>query len=450
MLLGAGFLALALVPAFPQHSVLEDDPRPREPKHKFQVFSRAEWEKSSFARPEDLKWFRDARFGLFITWGPASLTGGEISFTRQTHKAPDRRSGPMPDEEYDRLYQRFSPDQYDAAAWVKMAQAAGMKYIVFIAKHHDGFCMWDSRFTEYKVTNSPIRRDLLKELADACHKAGMPLGIYYSQRDWYHPDYFTANHARYIQFMHDQVRELLTNYGKVSILWFDAAWWGGMFKAEYWDSEKMYRIARQLQPHIIINNRSSIPGDFDTPEGYVGAFQSHRPWETCMPIAGQWSWKPDARVLSLQESLRLLVGTATGDGNLLLDLGPRADGTFETAQKERIVEMGAWLKKYGRSIYKTRGGPFYPGAWGGSTHRGKVVYVHILEPGGKLELPPLNRKIVSSRLLTGGTATVTQTETATLISIPPQHIDPIDTILELTLDKAVDDMVQGQEHGPVK
>lgn len=439
---GLAAAALTIPSLLAQTSVMEGDQRRLEPPHRFQVFSKDEWRRSSFAKPGDLTWFRQARFGLFIHWGPVSLTGKSLGWGRHTHKSPDGGEGPIPDEEYDNLYKRFDPVKFDAVRWVQMAREAGMKYIVFVAKHHDGFCMWDSRYTGYKITNSPIKRDLLRELADACHKAGMPLGIYYSQRDWYHPDYFTPNHARYIRYMHDQVRELLTNYGKISILWFDAAWWGGMFKAEYWDSEQMYRMARALQPGILINNRSSIPGDFDTPEQHIGTFQNNRPWESCVTIGTQWSWKPNDRVKSWAQCWRLLTGCATGDGNLLLNLGPRADGTFEPEQEQRILQMGARLQKVGFTIYGTRGGPFCPGEWGGTTYRGKSVYVHLARGSGKWKLPPLRQRIVASKCLTGCSVQVTQSKDSTDIVIPPATQDEVSTIIELTLDAPVTGMAE--------
>jgi len=385
------------------------------------------------ADEQDIQAWRQMKFGLFIHWGPVSLKGTEIGWSRggERRGRNDKSTGSIPVEVYDNLYKQFNPVKFDAEQWVQMAKDAGMKYLVFTSKHHDGFSMFDSRLTDYKITNSPFKRDVVRELADACHKGGLKLGYYYSPVDWYHPDYRTENHSRYIEFMHGQLREICSNYGKVDIIWFDGL--GGT--AKDWDSESLFKMIRQLQPHVIINNRAGLPADHDTPEQRIGKFQNDRPWETCMTICRQWAWKPNDQMKSLKQCIDTLVRVAGGDGNLLFNVGPMPDGRIEPRQVERLREMGDWLDKYGKSIYATRGGPFKPGPWGASTYKGSTIYVHVLNrPGEKLSLPPIPKKIIASSILTGGTATVKQTEESIEIFVPEAYRQELDTIVKLELE----------------
>ena len=387
------------------------------------------------ASPQDLRWWREARFGLFVHWGPVSLKGTEIGWSRGGERRGTGGRGPIPVEEYDNLYKRFNPTKFDAKEWVAIIKAAGMKYLVFTTKHHDSFSMFDSKLTDYKITNSPFKRDIAAELARACHEGGIRLGFYYSPRDWYHPDYGTARHARYVEFFHGQLRELCTNYGKVDILWFDGLGW----EAANWDLQNLFKTIRRLQPHVLINNRGGLTGDFDTPEMRIGKFQTDRPWETCMTItATQWAWKPGDLMRSLKQCLDILVRCVGGDGNLLLNVGPMPTGEIEPRQVARLKEIGDWLRKYGESIYGTRGGPFRPGAWGASTYRGNTIYLHILQWAGEsVTLPAIEKKIVSASVMTGGKADVKQTAKAIEISVAPADRKELDTIVVLTLDGPV-------------
>ena len=383
------------------------------------------------AKPEDMQWWREARFGLFVHWGPVSLKGTEIGWSRGGERRGRQGRGSIPAEVYDNLYKQFNPVKFDAKEWIALAKAAGMRYLVFTTKHHDGFSMFDSKLTDYTIAHSPFKRDVVAELAEACHEAGLRLGFYYSPPDWHHPDYRTERHARYVAFLHGQFRELCTRYGKVDIIWFDGL--GG--KATDWDSDKLFAMIRTLQPHAIINNRAGLRGDFDTPEQRVGRIQTDRAWESCITICRQWAWKPNDRMKPLEQCIDTLVRCAGGDGNLLFNVGPMPTGEIEPRQVARLKEMGAWLSKYGESIYATRGGPFRPAAWGAATCKGNTVYVHILAwKGDTLALPPLPKKIVASSVLTGGTADVKQTEEAVEISVPKAHRQAIDTIVALQLD----------------
>jgi alpha-L-fucosidase len=390
---------------------------------------------SSFLKADEqiIQQWREMKFGLFIHWGPVSLKGTEIGWSRggQRRGRNDKSTGSIPVEVYDNLYKRFNPVKFDADEWIQTAKDAGMKYLVFTSKHHDGFSMFDSKHTEYKITNSPFKRDVVKELADACHRAGIKLGYYYSPPDWHHPDYRTENHDRYIRFLHGQLREICSKYGKIDIIWFDGL--GG--KAKDWDSENLFRMIRSLQPDVIINNRAGLPADHDTPEQRIGKFQNDRPWETCMTICRQWAWKPNDKMKSLKQCIDTLVRVVGGDGNLLFNVGPMPDGRIEPRQVERLKEMGAWLKKYGKSIYGTRGGPFKPGDWGASTYKGNTIYLHVLNwPDDTLKLPPIPKKIIADSVLTGGKAKLKQSSKAVEISLPESYQRELDTIIILQLD----------------
>ena len=387
-----------------------------------------------------MTWWREARFGLFIHWGPVSLKGTEIGWSRGGERRGTGGTGDIPLEVYDNLYREFNPVEFDAREWVQIALNAGMTYLVFTSKHHDGFCMFDSALTEYKITNSPFQRDVVRELADACHEAGLKVGWYYSPPDWHHPDYRTANHARYIEYLHGQLRELCTNYGKIDILWFDGL--GGT--AEDWDAEKLVTMIRELQPGIVINDRAGLPEDHATPEQRVGAFNRNRRWETCMTICNQWAWKPDDTMKTLDKCIDVLVRTAGGDGNLLFNVGPMPDGRIEPRQVDRLAEMGAWLGQFGETIYGTRGGPYMPSAWGASTCKNSRVYLHVLDwnqvKDGRIELPPLPRAIIRHELLTGGAVKLENTPEALILHFDASaRVEP-DTILALEVEGNAEDI----------
>ena len=457
---GLVFTALlaASTSALAQWSVLDSDPRPRDPAHFYHAFSTEQWNRYERAPEESVRAFRDVRYGLFIHFGLSSFGPGELSWSRATHVFPDGGSGTIPDEKYNGFAKEFRLERFDADEWVGMAIRAGMKYIVVVAKHHDGFHMWDTAHSDFKITNSPFGRDYLKELARASRKAGLLFGVYYSQRDWYHPDYEPVDkaiaeplaqppfwrlrpgaswragsrHANYVRYMHDTVRELATGYGKIDMFWWDALWYGGTYRADMWGSELIEREVRRLQPGILINNRAGLPGDFDTPEQRLGMFQDHRPWESCVSLGPLWAWSP-GNVKSKAEIIRLLVGTAVGDGNLLLSTGARPDGSFDPEQVRRLLEVGDWLREYGHTIYGTRGGPWKPDDWGGTTRRGDTSYIHVTSwPDGDLVLPVDGRGVPRARLLTGnGEVSVTLGEEELRIAVRVPDRDPIDTIIEL-------------------
>ncbi len=391
-----------------------------------------------------LRWWQEARFGLFIHWGPVSLKGTEIGWSRGGGRPARRGEGPkpietmipegaVPAEVYDSLYKEFNPVRFDADEWVRIAKSAGMKYLVFTTKHHDGFANFDSKLTDYKITSpaSPFGRDIVAELAAACHKAGLGLGFYYSQPDWHHPDYHTENHGDYIAYLHGQVRELCTNYGKVDIMWFDGLGAG----PGDWDTEELLKMVRDLQPGIIINNRAGLRADFDTPEQRVGAFQPDRPWETCMTIGTQCAWKPDDQNKSLERCIGTLLRVVGGDGNFLFNVGPMPDGRIEPGQAETLAEMGQWLSDNGEAVYGTRGGPFKPGTWGASTHKDNRIFVHVFEWEGKtFELPPIGKDIVRAEILGGGKVKVKQSAEGITLRAAQKGRQDFDTVVVLYLD----------------
>lgn len=360
---------------------------------------------------DELQWFRDAKFGMFIHWGPVSLTGAELSWSRGAKRPFDVAGGGSPSEtgwtrllvpgdEYDNLYKRFNPVKFDADQWAQIAKDAGMKYIVFTAKHHDGFSNFHTEYSDYNIKNTPFKRDIVKELANACHCHGLKFGIYYSQRDWYHHAYLKGDNREYQEFMFGQIRELLTNYGKIDIMWFDS--FGESDLEKDWDIDGLLKMIRQLQPGIIVNNRLAALadynkgpekywGDFDTPEQRIGKYQTHRPWESCITLVGhQWSWKPGGEMFTKKECIDKLVMSVCGDGNMLLNVGPMPTGEIEKRQVDLLKEVGDWQNKYGESIYGTRGGPIAPDEWGGVTHTKDNIYLHVLKTDqDKLIIPSL-------------------------------------------------------------
>ena len=432
------------------------------------LFAAGEPDKDKYlkADPEVVEQWRDMRFGMFLCWGPVSLTGQEIGWSRGKPAGGIRPGvrggkGATPIDVYDNLYKKWKPDKFDAEAWVRIAKAAGMKYMIFLVKHHDGYCLYDTQLTDYKSTGpeSAWKVDIMRHVADACHKNGLKLMIYYSQPDWHHPDYLGEHHERYIEYLHGQVRELLTDYGKIDGLWFDNLRPVHPDSAKLWDARRLFKTARSIQPHIIINNRCGLAADYDTPEQSLGNFEFARPWESCVTLGTQWPWKPGDTIKPLKECIDILVTCAGRGGNLALNTNPMPDGRIEERQEKRFLQIGQWLKKYGESIYGTRGGPYVTQAWGmrfGHTNRrqsrvirpwgvttrkGNVLYVHILNMDvEELSLPPIGCKVVSYSVLGEGRAKVVQDTRGIHISVAGKAGDGLDTIVKIELDRSIDDV----------
>jgi alpha-L-fucosidase len=404
-----------------------------------------------------MKWWREARFGLFIHFGLYAIPGrGEwVQWNEQ-----------IPVEEYAKLADQFTPTNFNADAWAETAKAAGMKYMVLTSRHHDGFCLFDDPTNNFTSVKTAAHRDFVAEYVAAVHKAGLRVGLYYSPLDWRFPGFFfpdlqrTSAEAMREQY-HRQMAELLSNYGQIDVLWFDGGemdwlnfggdWNGAQWKKRpanqhykggfNWQHDEVYSTIRRLQPQVIINGRADMPEDFHSREGdgALGNFDNEHPWELCTTLAGAWGYQPNKSPKPLKDCIQLLAKVAGRDGNLLLNVGPRPDGQIDPPQVQRLKEIGDWLGKYGASIYATRGGPFLPGDWGASTHRDKTIYVHVLKwPGEKLVLPAIPAKIIHASALTGGETSFTQTGQGIEISVPAADRSGTDTIIALQLDSSAD------------
>lgn len=408
---------------------------------------------------EALKDFQDMRFGMFIHWGPVSLRGEEISWSRGRE---------IPIEEYDQLYKEFNPEHFSAVEWVGAAKTAGMKYLIITSRHHDGFSLWDSKYTDYDMASTPYGKGVLKELARECKKQGIKFGTYYSICDWYRPDYpvvypdpnYTFNEEKsmdaatleqmdqYITFMKNQLRELIEDYGTF-LIWFDGEWeWA-------WTHEMgmdMYAYLRDMKDDILINNRvdkgregmedksrdSRFAGDFGTPEQNIGAFDRLWSWETCMTIGNQWAWKPGEELKPKEECIRTLLHTIGGDGNLLFNVGPMPDGRLDPGQVDVLKEMGEWISRNQDAVYGTRGGPYMPTEKMVSTHKENKVYLHLMKaPGKKLSLPlEEGIGIKSASFLEDGKAiTLKRKKDSFSLKMPAQLPDETATVIVLELDR---------------
>ena len=382
---------------------------------------------------------------MLITWGPVSLKGGELSWSRANTNPLCPNRGEIPAEEYDNLYNQFNPTLFNPDEWMKTAKAAGMKYIVLVAKHCDGFLLWDSPSCDHNITATPFKRDIVAEVAAAARRNGLKVGMYFSPMDWRDPDFRTERNAAFVARMQEQLRELLTNYGKIDLMWFDF----DVCDEIPYDQENTYQLVKSLHPEIIINNRldlgresnrliKSRHADYYTPEHAIGEYDDQTPWESVMPMSSSHMWSyggPSDGVKSFQESMDMLVRSVGGDGNLLLNAGPMPTGELPPNQIERLREIGAWMAKYGESIYGTRGGPFKPGDYGVSTRKGKTIYLLVQNwESDVLHLPVIAAKVVGSRVLTGGKVEVLQTADGIKVSVPKADRDPLYTIVALELD----------------
>ena len=408
-------------------------------------------------KSEDMQWFHDAKFGMFIHWGLYSLLGrGEwVMFNER-----------MNTSEYAKLTEKFTAEGFDAKAWAMTAKEAGMKYMVLTARHHDGFSLFDSKVSPFNSVNSAVGRDLVREYVEACRNEGLKVGLYYSPMDWRFPGYFFPEmYFDSAIAMRDQckeqLRELMTNYGKIDILWFDGEWLahGGIkfegekgwyrdedfgmdemfFKTNYfWESEKVLAMVRELQPSIMINNRFNWKGDFHVRERSVGSMRTDKPWDTNDCLTRSWGWIPDMPMLSLRELVKNMVSIVVRDGNYLLNIGPTGEGIMELRQVERLSQTGEWLKKYGEAFYNTRGGPFLPGEWGGTTYRGNTVYVHIVEWNeDKIMLPSIKNTLTSFSSMTSQNVEVKQTDFAIEIYVPVEDRHALDTIVVLNFESQI-------------
>lgn len=389
-----------------------------------------------------IKEFMDKRFGIFIHWGPVTLRGTEIGWSRGEQ---------VPTDEYDKLYKEFNPVLFNADAWVKAAKDAGMKYLTITAKHHDGFCLWPTAASDYSIMHGPFKRDIIGELATACKKQGISFCIYCTVLDWHDPDYpvhrmgkdTTGNMPVFVKRMKAELKELITKYHP-AMLWFDG-YWEKPWTAAY--GNEIYQYIKSIDANIVVNNRlgkdysgldkAEAVGDFLTPEQQIGKLNMKEPWESCMTIAEQWAWKPNDKMKSLKQCIQALVRSASGNGNLLFNVGPMPDGRMEARQITRLKEMGDWLKIYGESIYGTKGGPFVPVESYGATRKGTKIYVHIFERKEEtLKLPVIpGITITKTYFLKGKPLTWQQDGTGIELQLPSAMPDANSNVIVLETDK---------------
>jgi len=349
-------------------------------------------------------WFKEARFGMFLTFGLSTLLGEEVLAQSMDGIAV---------EEYAKLKDRYNPTEFSAREWVQLVKEAGQRYMLLTTKNHDGFALWDTKLSDFSVMHSPFGRDICKELAEECHRQNMPLFFYFSLMDWHSPLYRgslangTPVSREFVEFMHGQVRELCTNYGPVSCMWFDGDW---NHTPGQWEAEKLVRMIRELQPQALINNRlgrynpDHIPaweedhlGDFSCPEMSLRGLpnESGRAWEFNSTINDNWAWaKTDTRYKSTARLIHLLVNSVALGGNYLLNASPLPTGKIDPRQAERLRDMGKWLSRNGESIYGAAAFRpiYYDSAF--STRKGDQVYLHILDwpPGASIDFWTLELK----------------------------------------------------------
>jgi alpha-L-fucosidase len=389
-----------------------------------------------------LRWFNEARFGMFIHWGLYSLLerGEWVRFVER-----------IPQEEYAKLADKFNPTKFDADQWVSLAKEAGMKYLVLTTRHHDGFCLFDSQASDFTSAKKAAKRDFVKEYVEACRRQNMKIGFYYSLLDWRFPGYF--NKAKYpesfemmVKQAHEQVKEIMSNYGKIDYLFYDGGWIPGIEDkgekgsplAKLWRAEELNGMVRKLQPEIIINNRSGLPEDLDTPEQHVTSSEPGRLWESCMTIGHYSGWgyyKHNPNLKPTIQLIQYLVQAAAGGGNYLLNVGPKADGTIQKEFIERLKEIGKWLKKNGESIYDSQRDPFGLGAgmYGPASARENKAYLHFFcwPPKGEATIAGIRNKINSCYFLaTGKKINFDKTENGKLFlkglpNIPPDKYDTV-------------------------
>lgn len=417
-------------------------------------------------RARRTKWFLHDRFGMFIHWGLYAIPArGEWIRSRER----------ITIDEYQQYFNEFNPIHYNPKEWAKLAKAAGMKYAVMTTKHHDGFCLFDSKLTEYKSTNTPAGRDLVKEYVEAFRAEGLKVGFYYSLLDWYHEDYPAYgdknhpmreneeykfkehNFSKYVEYLHGQVKELLSNYGKIDLLWFDFSY--DDMKGEKWEATKLVNMVRSLQPDIVIDNRlggnikSRNPeiyaGDFASPEqiippeGVVDEDGNTIPWEACITLNEHWGYcSDDHNYKTPQQVIHALVECISKNGNLLLNVGPNAKGEIPKESIEILTKVGEWMKENGDSIYGCGIADLPKPEWGRYTQKGNILYAHIYEKGiGPINLRGLADKIKYARLLSDGSEikiqkpwnTMDYPDDAFIVFNSNQLPDPLDTVVELQL-----------------
>lgn len=417
-------------------------------------------------RDARMSWWREARFGMFIHWGLYAIPAGEWKGSTR-HGEWIMHTARIPVEEYERVRDQFDPVKFDADKWVRIAKDAGMKYIVITSKHHDGFCLFDSQYTDYDIMSTPFQRDIMKELADACRRQGLRICWYHSIMDWHHPDYLPrrgwerrsvegADYERFVVYLKNQVRELLTNYGPIGVMWFDGEWEGTWTHEHGLD---LYAFVRGLRPDVIVNNRVDkgrsgmagmtkdprFAGDFGTPEQEIPA--TGLPgvdWETCMTMNRHWGYnKHDHNWKSSEDLIRKLADIASKGGNFLLNVGPTAEGTFPQPCIDRLRDIGKWMRVNGESIYGSSASPFKALSWGRCTQKALPdgntrLYLHVFDwPADNTLVVPGIFNAPKQAYTLAGTGrrplVVVRDEDALVVQLPSRAPDPIDSVVVLDI-----------------
>jgi len=398
--------------------------------------------KQAATRAQRMAWWHEAKFGMFIHWGLYSVVG-------QQEWALEVEGIPILQYEY--LAKHFKPKPDAAREWARLARRAGQKYMVMTTKHHEGFCNFDSKLTDYCAAKQGPGRDLVREFVDAARAEGLRVGFYYSLMDWHHPDGARckndeAARKRFVAYTHGLIRELMTNYGKVDVLWYDVDW---PLSAEQWESERMNQMVFELQPEIIVNNRNGLAGDFATPEQEISAAEKGRAWESCMTMNDSWgfnrgddNWKRARTIVSN------LAECAGGGGNYLLNIGPKPDGSVPAESVEILEGVGKWLDGNGKSIYGSERGSFSWNTNATYTRRGNVLYIHqrywpgetpasewlpFFQPATVIAIGGIKTRVKSVRVLRSGESVrFTQDEFGLrLTGLPAQAPDHPATVFEV-------------------
>jgi alpha-L-fucosidase len=385
----------------------------------------------------DAAWWDDARYGLFVHWGVMSLPARGDWIMHREH---------IPVDEYERLGEQFGAEAWDPAGQAALARRAGMRYAVLVTRHHDGFCLWDTDTDHFKATNTTAGRDLVAEWVDAFRAAGLRVGLYYSLLDWRAEAYWRGpsgdpeGWAAFRDHVHAQVRELLTGYGEVATLWYDGFW---PHSGEAWGSLELEAMARELQPGILVNDRSGIPGDFSTPEQSISVLPPFGRWEACLTTNDTWGWHAtDHRWKSPAQIVRALAVCASGAGNLLLNIGPKGDGSLPAPAVDLLEAVGAWLAVNGASVYGTTRSPWLAHAHGVITCAPGRLFLHCFSwpADGEIRLGFLASRAKDARLLAGGepVAIEQRDDVLTVRNLPRDAPDDLDTVIEVDLDGGPD------------
>ncbi len=376
-------------------------------------------------RERRMKWWHEAKFGMFIHWGLYSVVG--------RHEWVMEMEG-IPAQEYEQLARQFNPKPNAAREWARLAKKAGQRYMVMTTKHHEGFCLFDTKTTDYCAPKQAAGRDFVKEYVDAARAEGLRVGFYYSLMDWHHPDGARcatdeAARRRFVDYIHTHIRELMTNYGKVDILWYDVSW---PLDVKGWESEKMNKMVFELQPDIIVNNRNKLPGDFATPEQRIEAAKDVA-WEACMTMNDSWGYhRADDAWRTPKQVIRNLISCAHDGGNYLINIGPKPDGSVPAESVEILSTVGAWMDKNSSALYGADICQPTRCRFGSFSRSGNTLFLHIQSwPGSTIALAGLMAKIKSAKLLATGKNVDFKQETyrVTFTGLPENAPDyPITTL----------------------